>query len=78
MRGLAGSRMRVIIRTELSKLDRFLGREQVFNIIVTSHAFVIIFFIVIPLLIGFFGNYFLPIMLISADLSFPRLNNLRF
>jgi len=70
--------MSVIIRTELSKLDRFLGSEQVFNMIVTSHAFVIIFFIVIPLLIGFFGNYFLPIMLISADLSFPRLNNLRF
>ena len=45
---------------------------------VTIHALLIIFFIVIPNLIGTYGNWFLPLKLFLADLSFPRLNNLRF
>lgn len=37
----------------------------------------IIFFIVIPTLLGGFGNYFIPLMLAVPDLIYPRMNMLR-
>lgn len=44
----------------------------------TSHALLIIFFIVIPALIGGFGNWIIPIILSCADLIYPRLNAISF
>jgi cytochrome c oxidase subunit 1 len=54
--GLIGSSISIIIRIELRKLGRFIGNGQIFNVLITAHAFLIIFFIVIPILIGGFRN----------------------
>lgn len=76
--GIIGSSIRIIIRLELGSPNSLINNDQIYNTIVTSHAFIIIFFIVIPFIIGGFGNFLIPLILGSPDIAFPRLNNIRF
>jgi cytochrome c oxidase subunit 1 len=76
--GLLGSRFSFIIRLELIVPFLLFNRGQLYNSFITSHALIIIFFLVIPALIGSFGNFLVPFFIFSSDLSFPRINSLRF
>jgi len=51
-----GARISLIIRTELGIVGSVIIDEQIYNSIVTAHAFLIIFFFVIPVAVGGFGN----------------------
>lgn len=56
--GLIGLGLSILIRIELSSPGSrlFEGNNQLYNTVVTSHGLVMIFFFVMPFLIGGFGN----------------------
>ena len=76
--GISSTLISVLIRIELySSGNRIISPENqnFYNINITLHGFLMIFFLVMPGLFGGFGNYFVPIFQGSPEVVYPRVNN---
>merc|ERR1711963_1141710 len=77
--GISGTLISILIRVELySSGNRIISPENqnFYNVSVTLHGLLMIFFLVMPGLFGGFGNYFVPIFQGSPEVVYPRVNNL--
>lgn len=76
--GIIGGLMSVIIRTQLMHINILNSNYQLYNVMITGHALIMVFFMIMPALMGGFGNWFVPLMIGAPDMAFPRMNNLSF
>jgi len=49
-----------------------------YNVLVTMHGTILVFFVAMPLLIGVFGNFLIPLKIGAGDMAFPALNELSY
>merc|ERR1712054_714650 len=76
--GISGTLVSVLIRIELySSGNRIISPENqnFYNVNISLHGLLMIFFLVMPGLFGGFGNYFAPIFHGSPEVVYPRANN---
>ena len=52
------------------------GGSNVYNMTVTMHGTIMVFFVAMPILLGAFGNFLIPLMIGARDMVFPKLNML--
>ncbi len=77
--GCVGGILSMIMRLQLMyPHNHIVSSGTEWNAIITAHGLIMIFWMVMPALIGGFGNWFVPMMIGAPDMAFPRLNNMSF
>jgi len=74
---LVGGIEALLMRIQLIRPENDFISPEVFNQLFTMHGTTMIFFVVMPFLIGI-GVYLVPLMIGARDMAFPRLNALSY
>jgi heme/copper-type cytochrome/quinol oxidase subunit 1 len=74
--GFYGFGLSLIIRMEWGLSGYVFVSGNVYNSSISFHGLIMIFFMIMPILIGGFGNILVPIMLGNSDMIFERMNSL--
>src|SRR5580765_4099743 len=72
-----GGLFAMLFRAELAEPGTQYFNPQTFNVLISNHAALMIFLVVVPVFAGL-GNFVIPLMIGAADMAFPRLNALSY
>ncbi len=75
---VAGGIEALLIRTQLLAPNQTVLGPNGYDQAMTMHGVTMIFLFVVPISIGAFGNYLVPLMIGARDMAFPRLNALSY
>jgi len=78
--GIIAVVMSIVMRMELAMPGNQIlgGNHQLYNVLITAHGLIMLFLVIMPILLGGFGNFFVPLLIGAPDMAFPRLNNISF
>jgi cytochrome c oxidase subunit I len=74
----AGGVEALLMRTQLAQPNEKVLSPETYDQLMTMHGVTMIFLFVIPMTIGAFGNYLVPLMIGARDMAFPRMNALSY
>jgi cytochrome c oxidase subunit I len=71
---LIGFLLILLVRWQLAWPDAGTMLPEFYNQLGAMHGTIMVFLAVVPLAVGGFGNYLVPLMIGAPDMAFPRLN----
>jgi cytochrome c oxidase subunit I+III len=74
----AGGIEALLMRTQLAQPNEHVVGPNTYDELFSMHGITMIFFFIIPMSTGAFGNYLIPLMIGARDMAFPRMNALSF
>src|SRR5436190_260010 len=74
----AGGIEALVMRTQLAEPNSHVVGPNTYDQLFSMHGITMIFFFIIPMTTGAFGNYLIPLMIGARDMAFPRMNALSY